>query len=82
MWNLRNEIDEHRVRKKRERETIKQALNYEEQTEDFWRGGGFRERAKWVIGDKEGNCFGEPGVLYVNESLNSISETNITPCIY
>ena len=37
MWNLRNEADEHRG-KKRERQTIKQTLNYREQTEGCGRG--------------------------------------------
>ena len=38
MWNLRNKTDEHEG-KKREEQTIKQTLNYREQTEGCWRGG-------------------------------------------
>ena len=41
MWNLRNKTDEHRWKKERERQTIKQTLNYKEQTECYWRGGGW-----------------------------------------
>ena len=39
MWNLRNKTDEHMGKK--EWQTIKQTLNYREQTEGCWRGGGW-----------------------------------------
>ena len=59
---------------KKERQTIRQTLNYREQR--FWRGGG-GGCVKWVTGIKEVTC-DEHWVLYVsNESLNSTTKTNI-----
>lgn len=44
---------------KRERQTIKQTLNYREQTNGtngYQRESGWAKWAKWVIGIKEGTC--------------------------
>ena len=40
MWNLRNKTDEHK--EKKERQSGKWTLNYREQTDGYWRGGGRR----------------------------------------
>lgn len=58
-------------KKKRERKTIKQTLNYREQTEGYWRG----DTVGWVLR----RTHDEHWVLYVrDESLNSTPKTNIT----
>ena len=43
MWNLRNKTDEHRrggLKKKGDGDKPKEILNYREQTEGCWMGGG------------------------------------------
>ena len=75
MGNLRNEMDEHRRKK---RQAIKQTHNYREENEGWWKevGGGW---AKWVTDIKEGTCYDESWVLHVsNESLNYTPKTDIT----
>ena len=60
---------------------MKQTLNYTEETEGYWRGGGLWGCVKWVMGIKEDTC-DEHCVLYVSdESLNSTPEAGITPYI-
>ena len=57
------------------RQTRKQTLNYREQTEGYWSGGGQGDG----LSIKEGTCGDEHWVLYVSdESLNSAHEANIT----
>ena len=70
MWSLKNKSDGHmeRGKKKKREQTIR---DYREQTEVWWKDvrGGW---AKWVMGTKQGTCWGEHWVLYVSdESLNS-----------
>lgn len=79
MWNLRKKTDEHMGRGKRKkgrRETNHNRLLTIENKQG-WRkemGGGW---ARWVMGIKAGTC-DEHWMLYVtDESLNSITETNI-----
>ena len=63
------------------RQTKKQTLNYREQTEGSWRGGGWGGWIKQVTEIQEGTC-DEHQVLYVSDkSLNSIPETNIALCV-
>ena len=40
MWNLRNKTNEHG---EEERKTKKQTLNYREQADGYWRGGGQKD---------------------------------------
>ena len=70
MWNLRNKRNDQRERGGgeteggRERELMKQTLNYREQTEGYQREGGLGgERVKQVMGIKEGPC-DEHQVMY------------------
>ena len=64
----------------KERQTIKQILNYRKQTEGCWREI-VKGWAKWVMCIKESTC-DEHWLLYVStESLNSTPETNITLCV-
>ena len=60
-------------------QTIKQTLDYREQTEGYG-GGGRWQMGQMGGGDfKEGTCCDEHRVLYVSdESLNSKPETKIT----
>ena len=64
--------------KNRERQTGKQTLNYREQTEGCWRGGG-QGMGQKLMSIKEGTCYDEYWVLYVSdESLYFPPETNTT----
>ena len=40
MWNSKKKTNEHLREKKREANEERQILNYKEQTEGCWRGGG------------------------------------------
>ena len=81
MWNLRNQVDEHRERETKmiatKREANHKRLKYREQTEGFWAGSWLGAGAKWAMGTKEGTCWDEHWELYVSDvSLGSTRETN------
>ena len=86
MWNLRNKRNDQRERGGgeteggRERELMKQTLNYREQTEGYQREGGLGgERVKQVMGIKEGSCPDEHQVIYeIVQSLHWLPETHVT----
>ena len=46
-------------------QTIEQTFNYRQQTEGYWRGGGWGGRARQAMSIKEGTCCDERWVLYV-----------------
>ena len=76
MQNLRNVTDEHSG-DERERQTIKQTLNYREKTEGWWRACEQGTCVKLMMNINEGTC-DEHWALYVtDESLNYTPETNI-----
>ena len=53
-----------------------------QRTEDWCRGAGRGEWAKWGMGIKEGTRWDDPWVLYVtDESLNSTPETIVIPYV-